>query len=418
MKIFKFITVSLLIVGIIAIINNAFASQEKTPQRISYNAVTAQIPKQQTSYKIKRYYSGKTYYRNKSNLGFLNSGTVDFVGCREGDVVSKEQVLISLDNRILEIKRERILAQIKESDALLTLLEKGPRSEAVKAQKAIVQNLDHQLKFLQSKLDRSQTLQEKNLISDQEFDQTFSDHNTTKSLLEIAINQLQELQLGTRSEQIEAQVASKQQLQILLQEIDIQIEQGSIKAPFDGLVVKQEAEVGDIITPAQAIVSIIDPKAIEVRIAIPQKVVNSFQNGAEHKITIVEQDYTGKIHHISPILENSTYTLDVVFHLNNNGNIREGQIGRVTFLKNINTPGYWLPVDTVFQGDRTLWYCFVLNEMDKEQQLYQVKKHNVKILHSNAYQVFIAGKHLDNCLVIFEGLHKVVPNQIVTLSRE
>ncbi len=158
--------------------------------------------------KLPREYSGVLKSARSSELGFKRTGQLIKVHAEQGEVVEAGQLLAELDTDLLMASKQELRAKLRGAEALLAELMAGPRQQTIEFAKTQVADLEAQLTLAQADYDRFQQLYQSRAISDQEFDSVRVRLASINQRLNGAREQLNELQEGTRTEQIEAQRAA------------------------------------------------------------------------------------------------------------------------------------------------------------------------------------------------------------------
>ncbi len=120
-------------------------------------------------------------------------------------------------------------AQIDVAHAQLDELVHGPRSETIDAQRAQVRDFAAQMARLEAQQLRRQTLRERQVISAEELERSTFELQSVRARWERRRRALDELEAGTRQEQIRAQQAVLAQLQAALERIEIDLQDSSLQ---------------------------------------------------------------------------------------------------------------------------------------------------------------------------------------------
>ncbi len=221
-----------------------------TPER---PALSAALPVQVipveavTQYELERTYSGELVARRSSALGFERAGTVVELRVEEGDRVAAGQLLAVLDARSLDSQRQELLAQRAQAQAQAQELQAGPRPEAIAAARAAVADLQQQLELAERKTERREYLYTEGAIAREDLDQETYNARALRGRLGQAQSQLDELLAGTRREQIAAQQARVQQLEVAIQSLDVELDKSILRAPFAGRVSQRAVDEGVVV---------------------------------------------------------------------------------------------------------------------------------------------------------------------------
>ena len=377
------------------------------------------------SYQVSRAYTGTVAASRISELGFERSGKLIEIAVDQGSRVVKGMPLAYLDNKNLQAQERELLAERAQALAQLKELQAGPRSETIAAAQASVRDLQHQLELARNRSARRQALYTEGAISREEFEDADINQSVLQARLDEAQSNLDELLAGTRSEQIEAQQASIEQLDANLANLRIDLEKSSLKAPFNGTISARQVDEGTVVSSGQSILRLVEDGPLEVRIGIPVAAANRLKQGSTLPVKIAQKIYQARVVSILPELDSSTRTLTVVLTLEprSAGIVSPGQVARLQLTENIATSGYWLPTTALVRGKRGLWSIYVLGQPHPEKsllkegaQLFPVEKRDVEVLHTEGDRVLVRGTLQKGNQIIVNGNHRLVPGQLVKVQ--
>ncbi|MGD1712804.1 HlyD family efflux transporter periplasmic adaptor subunit [Dapis sp. BLCC M172] len=110
-------------------------------------------------------------------------------------------------------------ASLAQEQARLQELQTGPRTEDIEAARSALLDLEEQVELAEIREKRREGLYKEGAISLEQLDEAATETDTLNARLERAQSELEKLQTGTRSEQIEAQKARVRQVQSQLDEL-------------------------------------------------------------------------------------------------------------------------------------------------------------------------------------------------------
>ncbi|MCU0772212.1 MAG: efflux RND transporter periplasmic adaptor subunit [Verrucomicrobia bacterium] len=104
-----------------------------------------------------------------------------------------------------------------------------------------------------------------------------------------------------------------------------------ITAPFDGVVSRKLAEVGDLAIPGRPLLVIEDPNALRFDADIPEALIGRVAVGAGLRVSVasVNEPITGRVSEIAPAADPQSRTFRVKLDLPPVSGLRLGQFGRV-----------------------------------------------------------------------------------------
>ena len=107
---------------------------------------------------------------------------------------------------------------------------------------------------------------------------------------------------------------------------------GRLTAPFDGVITRKLANVGDLAAPGNPVLEMQDPTTLRFEADVPEALLGCVRPGAKLVVRIpnVEQELTGTVSEISPAADPNSRTVMVKFELAPTAaGLRAGQFGRV-----------------------------------------------------------------------------------------
>ena len=199
--------------------------------------------------------SGKIQADNSANLSTRMMGFVDKIYVNVGDKVTKDQLLISINNADLQAKLAQVNASITEATAAYKNAQK-----------------DYQ---------RFQNLFAENSASQKELDDMTARFEMAKARLEAA-NQMKN-------------------------EVNAQFAYVNIRAPFSGIVTNKFIEVGDMANPGMPLVAVEAPGSFEVLAMVPETEISQVKKGTKVEVTIksLEKTVFGTVSEVSTSAKNT-----------------------------------------------------------------------------------------------------------------
>ncbi|MGB5972089.1 MAG: efflux RND transporter periplasmic adaptor subunit [Nodosilinea sp.] len=407
----------LLVVGA-PIVQNQMAAQETEATeepRAEALAVETLTVEAVNSYEVSRSYTGEIAALRSSDLGFNRGGELVQVLVSEGDRVSSGQALARLDTQNLQTQRRQLEAQKAEAQARLLELERGARQEDIAAARAEVRDIESQLQLQEQQRSRREYLYNQGAISREQLDEFAYGADTLQARLDRANSNLNELLNGTRPEQVAAQRAVVQQLDASIADADVDLSKSTLKAPFDGIVAGRTVDEGVVVGAGQSVVRLVENKAPEARIGMPEDAASSLQAGAPVTVNLGTERYGATVTSVLPEIDSDTRTQIVVFQLEQAAlpRINPGQTVRVELAETIPTGGIWLPTQALAQNIRGLWSVYAIAPADGNEDAYAVQPKAVEILHQESDRALVQGTLQAGDRIVASGVHRLVPGQQV-----
>jgi len=376
-------------------------------------------------YDVTRAYTGEITSLQASELGFERSGQLVELLVPEGSQVQAGAPLARLDVRNLQTQRLQVEAEKARANAQLLELEVGARTEDIAAARFAVKDLEQQTSLQETQLARRQVLYDRGAISREELDEYKFGEGSLQARLDQARSSLQELQNGTRPEQISAQEALVQQLDARLADLDVTLAKSTLNAPFSGTVAEHKVDAGTVVGAGQSVIRLVEDGTPEARIGVPADVVNNLNVGEERTVELNGEKYTGTISSILPEVDLQTRTQTIVLALEPRASARvsPGQTVRLNLTERIEKGGIWLPAEALTQGIRGLWSAYAVLPTEESIEAareieYVVQPQSVEVVHQEGDRVLVTGTIQSNDVIVATGSHRLVPGQQVQLKDE
>jgi HlyD family secretion protein len=233
------------------------------------------------------------------------TGRVTDLKVREGDHVKTGQLLAVLSPDELREERafysasaEGVGSQVQESEAALRLQERQTTDSIAQAE-ATLASTQSQEAAAKAELEnasivyqRSQKLSKAGVTTPEQLDSAKTAYDIAKSKLEAVGKQIEAARAAVAlakgsAEQVamrRSQVFTNRQQQAAAAaqraKADVRLAYTEIKAPIDGVVDVTAALQGEVVTPGQPVVTIINPDDLWVRVDIEETYIDRVRNGA------------------------------------------------------------------------------------------------------------------------------------------
>ncbi|NJK56220.1 MAG: efflux RND transporter periplasmic adaptor subunit [Pleurocapsa sp. SU_5_0] len=239
----------IIIILIALIISGAgiyFVSRRKDAQP---NMQSRTVPVTTQSLKVSFEASGSIEPITSVNISPKNAGRLTALYVEQGDKVKAGQLLARMDSANLTAELAQAQAELAQAQAEYTKALNGNRQEAIARAKSQVLSAQAQADLSAKRLEKNRWLAQQGAIAQLTLDEYLSEDKTTRASLAEAQEQLQELENGSRPEDI---AQSKAKVAAAKAQVDLaqtELEDTAIYAPFDGIISQKYATVGAIVTP-------------------------------------------------------------------------------------------------------------------------------------------------------------------------
>ena len=211
--------------------------------------------------------SGYVVARRKAAVASKGTGTLVFLGVEEGDQVKKGQVIARLEDSDVSASLQRAKENLRVAEA--------------------------DLKDAKQSLERSRILLGEGIIAQAEYDSAEARYQRV--------------------------IASIDAAKFAVKETEVAVENTRIVAPFDGTVLKKNADVGEIVAPLAgaassraAVVTIADMSSLEVEADVSEANITRVSSDQSCEIRLdayPEQSYRGTVNKIVPTADRAKATV-------------------------------------------------------------------------------------------------------------
>jgi multidrug resistance efflux pump len=254
-------------------------------------------------------FGGYVRAQRQVHLGAAVSGVVRAMLVAPGTRVAKGERIAELANDTLKALVEQAQATAAARLAELEELRHGPLPAELDRAAARTSELRAELERARRQLDRQQALHENGLVARADLDQAQGDHAVAASRLEVAQRDEELLSQGARPERLRRAEAGLTEAQAALDLARAQVEQTVIRSPIDGVVTKQHAQVGELVSAGfggganAAIVTIADTSRLVVEIDVPLAELRHLRLGQRVRVeseALAGEEFAGEVSWIGP----------------------------------------------------------------------------------------------------------------------
>jgi HlyD family secretion protein len=225
--------------------------------------------------------NGYVVARTKASVASKIPGRLEYLGVTEGSRVRKGQIIARLEHADYAAQVSQAEAEVAQARAAL--------GEATTTRGQ-----------LQRDVTRSKDLLARNLISGQQAEQL-------------------ESQLAAAESRVQSQQAQLQSAEAALGVTRVTLENTNIRAPFDGTVLRKDAEVGEVVAPSVgggltrgAVVTMADLQTLEVEVDVNESYIAQIRNGQPARIALdayPDTSYRGAVRQMVPTADRQRATV-------------------------------------------------------------------------------------------------------------
>lgn len=258
--------------------------------------------------------TGYVVARRSSEVGVKTGGRLARLRFEEGTRVRRGEVIAEIEHADIDAQLEASRRAVGEAEAQL--------GQAVAARDEDVRNLDRQRALMKDGITTTAAL------------------TGAESTVAVSV---------ARVKSAEAAIASSR---ARVNVIEAALENTNVRAPFDGVVIKKRAEVGETVSPfgvagqasreGGAIATIADLGELEVQTEVSENSVAKLASAMPAEVTLQayqDQVYKGRLRQIFPSADRAKAIVEVrVSILNPDGHVKPEMTASVTFQENRQSP--------------------------------------------------------------------------------
>jgi RND family efflux transporter MFP subunit len=311
--------------------------------------------------------NGYVVARTRAALSADTPGRIVEMNVKEGDVVKKGFVVARLYAEEYRAALERAQAEVAAQHASIdrwtqeiavASSEADRLAKAAAAARAAVSEAAATTKLAKLKLERAEKLFADGVESQQWLDDARAAHERATAAEESARAQLEAaettvVEAGQRVRMQEAVVAEARArlpvLEAIRDEAKATLDKTEVRAPFDGVVVLKDAEVGEVVSPNSqggnsrgSVATMVDFASLEVQVEMPERSIAAVAIGAPARIFLdawPERPYAGRVARVWPVANRSKATIEVRVTFDRPDELLRPEMGaRVVFLQGENEP--------------------------------------------------------------------------------
>lgn len=230
--------------------------------------------------------TGSVTSARHARLGFLLAGRINSLAVREGDVVTRGALLGELSDldQQAQLARAQSARDMVQSELARDLA--GTRAERLGSLEAELEARRADADIARRNVERNAELIGTEIISMSQYDTLVAVQAAADARVSVAEQELAEARAGTRPEDLDIRRAD-----LALREAEVSIAQReldktSLKAPFDGHVVRRLAALGDMIGAGVPVFELVDLGRREIEIEIPSTRAGQLDDGARVVVTV------------------------------------------------------------------------------------------------------------------------------------
>ena len=232
---------------------------------------------------------------HESLVGFKVPGRLVELPVEEGQTLKTGDVIARLDSDDYrqQVDVDEATAAVRRAQLALGLA--GNRAQDIEASRQGTLEAQADLEEKKKDLARYEMLFEKGEIAAQIRDQAATNVARAQAAFDRAQQVYNERLEGTRKEELAVQRANVAQAHENLDMARVRLSYTVLRAPFDGVILVRQAELGEVVTSGTPIITLADLAHLWLRVYVPETDLGKVHWGQD--VSVRTDTYPGKIYH-------------------------------------------------------------------------------------------------------------------------
>ncbi|MBD2119973.1 efflux RND transporter periplasmic adaptor subunit [Trichocoleus sp. FACHB-262] len=314
----------LIVAGVLGVSGTAFLVNRAAAPREDISELT--VPVQAENLRVRITANGTLVPIQSVNLSPKAAGIVKELYVEQGDRVEADEVVARMDSSTFQAELTQAQANLSQAQANLAKARVGNTTAAIGQVQASVAQAEAQVREAEARLAlasdrvrRNESLAAEGAISRDRLDEVISEADRARASVEQAQagvrearRRLEDLQNGSRPEDIAVAEARVREAEGRVQAVQTQIDDTAVRAPFAGIITQKYATEGAFVTPttsastnssatSTSVVAL--ASGLEVLAEVPEVDINQVSEGQGVEIVadaFPDQVFQGKVRLIAP----------------------------------------------------------------------------------------------------------------------
>ncbi|ODA32496.1 efflux transporter periplasmic adaptor subunit [Planctopirus hydrillae] len=219
-----------------------------------------------------RTFPGKVEASQRVELAFQVSGLLVDLPVKEGQRVAKGELIGQLRQDEFKARVATLQSQLDQARAGLAALMQGERAEERLRREAQVRAAQARLSKTRTEHERNTRLVTTNVVTRAQYEMSEAAYRVAQEELKAAEQLVAAGSIG-REEDIQSQEAMIRGLEAQLVEANLNLQDSTLRAPYDGVIAQRFVEQGQNVRAKEPIVRFQDVDEVEILVDVPETVM-------------------------------------------------------------------------------------------------------------------------------------------------
>ncbi len=199
------------------------------------------------------------------------AGTVQTIEVRENEQVERDEVLMTVDDRIVRLEMRQAAAAVNAAAAELRRAQRGAREEELESARAAVSQAEEDRRVAENAFQRAERLYDQGAISRSEYEQAENRLSRARTTFENSRRELKLLEDGPTEEEIDALEANLEGARRRYELATVRYEDSRVTAPVAGTVAELFVEQGDTVGTADPVAVLVSDEYVKLKLPVPER---------------------------------------------------------------------------------------------------------------------------------------------------
>lgn len=227
-----------------------------------------------------RSFPGRVEGSKSVELAFQVPGLLVRLPVKEGQNVAKNELIAQLRQDEFQARLQGVQGQLDQARTALSALRQGERPEERMRREAQVRAAEARLANARTEFERHARLMRSNAVSRADYERAETAYRVAQEDHRAAL-QVREQGTIARQEDIEGQEAQVRVLEGRLVEANVQLEDSTLRAPYDGVIARRFVEERQNIRAKEPVVQFQDVEEIDIALDVPETIMIADMRSAD-----------------------------------------------------------------------------------------------------------------------------------------
>ncbi len=283
-------------------------------------------------------------------------------------------MIVRLDDNDSRIRLDQTVAQLQQAQAAVRQAEakiglrSGQNFEPTRV--ADVGSTRVALELADKQLRRFERLAETGDVSRSAYDQQKAQRDQLQQQYEVALTKARQDYAGVIAARAGVANAETQVAQARRN-----LSYALVFSPINGYVAERPADLGEYVSPATKVATVISTNPLRVRMDIPEQAISSIQTGQSVSVNVSaypDRNFSGRVRRIAPSVMANSRTMTVEAEVENgDGLLKPGQFATVRILQSQTSAAVLVPLRSI-RAESGTSYIFIIKDGRAEKRIVQI----------------------------------------------